>query len=319
MSWERDPLWAKARLFFERAFDESRDAPTFGLWCSLGFELLGRAALASISPTLLAEPDRDHKNLLHALNRGSERTPRKSIAAAQVFALCQTLFPDFGDEEYKIALALTSRRNEELHSGGAGFAEYQASQWLAGFYRACKVLCTAMGESLAGLFGEDEAGVANEALIENLKDVRQRVLKSIASHRTVFQDRSKEERDAAARSAAEQGSHLATRRYHRVCCPACECVALVQGRAFGKEHVSHEDGDIVVRQAVAPTGCACSACGLKLNGYAELEAAGLGGHYQRRTTYLPSEYFGLIAPEDLDSYMEERLSHMDMREYDNED
>jgi hypothetical protein len=56
-----------------------------------------------------------------------------------------------------------------------------------------------------------------------------------------------------------------------------------------------------------------------LNGYAELEAAGLGGHYQRRTTYLPSEYFGLIAPEDLDSYMEERLSHMDMREYDNED
>src|ERR1700733_8056848 len=39
MSWERDPLWAKARLYFEHAFREPRDDPRFGLWCSLGLEL----------------------------------------------------------------------------------------------------------------------------------------------------------------------------------------------------------------------------------------------------------------------------------------
>jgi hypothetical protein len=59
MSWERDPLWAKTKLFFERAFNEPREDPIFGLWCSLGLELLGRAALSSISPTLLAEPDKE--------------------------------------------------------------------------------------------------------------------------------------------------------------------------------------------------------------------------------------------------------------------
>ena len=69
MSWERDPLWAKARLFFGRAFDEPRDDPRFGLWCSLGLELLARAALASISPTLLAAPENTHRYLLHALGR----------------------------------------------------------------------------------------------------------------------------------------------------------------------------------------------------------------------------------------------------------
>jgi hypothetical protein len=75
MRWERDPLWAKSRLFLERAFDEPREDPLFGLWCSLGLELLARAALASVSPTLLAEPDNEHRFLLHALNRGSKKTP----------------------------------------------------------------------------------------------------------------------------------------------------------------------------------------------------------------------------------------------------
>lgn len=40
------------------------------------------------------------------------------------------------------------------------------------------------------------------------------------------------------------------------------------------------------------------------------EAAGLGGYYQRRTTYSPDEYYGLIAPENLDSYFEEYLGQL---------
>ena len=35
MSWERDPLWAKAKLFFERAFEESPEDSLFGLWASM--------------------------------------------------------------------------------------------------------------------------------------------------------------------------------------------------------------------------------------------------------------------------------------------
>jgi hypothetical protein len=72
MSWDRDPIWAKARLFFARAFDTQRENPAFGLWCSLGLELLARTALASISPTLLAEPHPEHKNLLHVIHKESE-------------------------------------------------------------------------------------------------------------------------------------------------------------------------------------------------------------------------------------------------------
>ncbi|MBM4019059.1 MAG: hypothetical protein FJ288_12145 [Planctomycetes bacterium] len=316
MSWERDPLWAKARLFFGRAFSESRDEPAFGLWCSLGLELLARAALASISPTLLAEPDNEHKYLLHALNRGSERTPRKSISASQVFALCRTLFPGFTDDDLKAALALLNRRNEELHSGGAAFDEYRPNQWLVGFYRACHSLASAMGESLSSLFGQEEAEVANGILTGNQNDVTQRVNSSIAAHRKVFGDRPQEERESAQKKAKELGEQLAVQRHHRVTCPACQSVATVQGTPFGKEHVTPGDDNIVVRQSISPTSFCCSACGLRLEGYAELQAANLGGHYTRRTTYSPEEYYGLVDPENLEPYIEEYLQNLE--EYDNE-
>src|ERR1035438_5591571 len=101
MSWERDPLWAKSRLFFERALNTRREDPAFGLWCSLGLELLARAALASISPALLAEPDREHKNLLHAIHRQFEIPQPKSINASLVFQLCAKIFPTFTSEDSK--------------------------------------------------------------------------------------------------------------------------------------------------------------------------------------------------------------------------
>jgi len=321
MTWERDPLWAKARLFFERALScESRNDLEFGLWCSFGLEFLARSALASISPTLLADPDKDHKNLLYALNRGSEENP-KSLAATHVFFLCGKLFPEFLDEDLKACLALTNRRNKELHSGADAFGEYQTNQWLVGFYHACDALCKAMGESLANLFDEEEAGVATEMLKSEHKDLKKRVHRAIATHKKVFEDKAKEERQGLKQAAEERGKVLAFQRHHRVSCPACGCVATIQGKPFGKQQVRHGDGEIVVRQPVSPSTFSCDACGLKFKSYAELSAAGLGGHYTRKTTYSPEEYYGLIDPDDIppeiiESYVQEYLENL--KEYDNE-
>ena len=102
MSWERDPLWAKSKLFFEYAFETRRDDPRFGLWCSLGLELLARAALAAVSPTLLAQPEADQKNLLHVVHRDSAISSPKSIVASMVFDLCKRMFPVFTEEDKKI-------------------------------------------------------------------------------------------------------------------------------------------------------------------------------------------------------------------------
>jgi len=119
----------------------------FGLWCSLGLELLARSAISSISPTLLAEPDNEHKYLLHALNLGSDRIPRKSISSIQVLFLCKTLFPQFTEDDYTCAKAMINRRNEELHTGSASFEEYKTTTWLAAFYKCCKSFCDVLGKT----------------------------------------------------------------------------------------------------------------------------------------------------------------------------
>jgi hypothetical protein len=319
MSWEFDPLFTKSKLFFERAFSHREDDLLFGLWCSLGLELLARAALASVSPTLLAEPNSDHKHLLYALNRGSKEVERRSIKAVQALSLCKHLFADFTADDLINAKALVNRRNEELHTGASAFDQYPSKLWLPGFYRACHSLVKAVGQTLENLFGADEAKVAAEILADTEKEVKKRVLDSISEHKKLFCSKPAEEREALTKSAKAETDLLVYRRHHRVACPACNSDATVTGREFGPQQVSNEDDEIVVRQSVSPRSFSCSACGLKLQGYAELHAADLGGHYTRRTVFSPEDYYGLIDPEgeDMSQYVQEYLADM-AGEYDNE-
>ena len=319
MSWERDPLWAKSKLFFEYAFDCPREDPRFGLWCARGLELLSRAAIASVSPTLLAEPDGEHKHLLHALNRGSERVPRRSIASSKVLSLCQTLFPNFTPDDQQAANALVNRRNDELHTGAAAFAEYTTQQWIAGFYRSCRSLCEALGESLESLFGADEANVAEQVLSKTENEVKQRVASSIAAYKKVFEGLTEPKREAATKAAADAADMLAYQRHHQVTCPACGSKATVQGTPFGRENITNDEDGIVIKQAVVPHSFSCIACNLKLDGYPELNTANLGDQYTRKTTYTPDEYYGLIDPENIDVIQELVDEHIrNMQEYDNE-
>lgn len=316
MSWEKDPLWVKSRLFFQYALDTERDDPKFGLWCSIGLELLARTALSSISPTLLAHPDPRHKYLLHALRKESEVLFPQSISAYVVFDLCKGIFPNFSEEDHDIAKALLSRRNAELHSGAAAFNEYKPSQWLVGFYHACKSLATALEKTLVDLFGEEEAVFAEAMLLENREKVKSKVLTAIAAHKKVFEAKKQEDRKKAKIDSEKLGLELSIQRHHRVICPACQCIATVQGREFGKEHETIEaDGNIVIKQAVLPTNFSCSACGLNFATFSELEIAGLGDSYTRKTTHTAAEYYGLIDPENIGEYLAE---HGDFLEYDNE-
>jgi hypothetical protein len=319
MIWERDLLWAKARLFLERAFDQPAEDPQYGLWCSLGLELLARAAVASISPVLLAEPDSEQKNLLHALGAGPSLPTPKSITVTQVFIHCRNLFANFTKEDSAASMALVNRRNAELHSAEAAFANYPSGQWLPGFYRSCFALAEALGETLDSLLGPDQARIAVEILQQSKNDVLGRVKNAVSAYKRVFDEKSPEERAAAADKARAETKTLVHLRRHKVSCPACTSDATVEGDAFGPEKIEHEEGQIVVRQSVSPRAFQCAACGLKLTGYAELDAADLGGTYTRRTTVAPEDFYGLIDPEsaDMSEYVDRYLRDQ-AEEYDNE-
>lgn len=317
MSWDRDPLLAKARLFFGRAIETQRDDPAFGLWCSLGLELLARAALASISPTLLAEPHSQHINLLHVVHREAGAQSPKSIAATTVFELCHKIFPVFSDDDLKVARALLNRRNEELHSGTAAFDTYTPSQWLVRFYHASQSLCTVLGETLDSLLGDEETRHAERLISENRRELQKRVLGTIEEKKRNFAAKPAADQQEALARARQHVEVLSYRRHHKVTCPACQGDASLQGVPFGREHTTIDpSGDIVIRQSISPNGLSCEACGLSLVTYGEVEIAGLADPYTRATRSSPEDYYGLISPDDLDSHVENYLR--DREEYDNE-
>jgi hypothetical protein len=53
-----DLLYAKSQVYIRRAFRarDAGDIEEYRLWASLALELLGKAALARVSPTLVADP-----------------------------------------------------------------------------------------------------------------------------------------------------------------------------------------------------------------------------------------------------------------------
>ncbi|WP_272658753.1 hypothetical protein [Providencia sp. PROV148] len=301
MSWDNDSLWNKSKVYFQRAFDVDKTSDVFGLWCAMGLELLSRSTVSHFSPCLLAEPDRDHKHLLTALGFNTNISQAKSISNSQVIKLCKDLITDFNDEEVTLALALAGRRNEEVHSGIAAFVEYKPQQWISQFYKCCKILSEAQNKKLEDLFGEDEASTAYKFISELDKTVKKLVQEQINAYKKVFNDKPAEEKESLRSSAEKQGENLSHNKHHKVTCPACLCIATVQGNEYGKEQIEHKEDEIITRKSVIPNIFSCSACGLKLIGYAQLAAAGVADHFTNRTHYTPQEFYELIDPNDQDS------------------
>lgn len=295
MNWTKDALLSKAKVFFAKADEEERDSLYYGMYCALGLELLARAALAKISPALLADPS-STTNLLYALGLKKDAGKPVSIMTKKVIQLCEELIPDFNHDLHLVVTLMTERRNEELHTGGGGFAEYNIDNWLAGFYKACQVLGATMGETLETLFGKETAKDANEIILQDTEKIKKIVLDKISARKKTYEEdllnRPDEIKESIKRSN-ESVIQKTYRGYHKVVCPCCENTAVI----FGKEPITSHDTiaeDVVeVRKEVTANMFQCDVCNLKLSSYAELKVAGLPLHYTNTYQYDPTEYFGI--------------------------
>ncbi len=321
MSWKKDDLVEKGRTYFEKAFDEDRESPFFGLWCSFALELSLRACVAAKSPLLLAAPDSNglQANLMVGLGLKPFGTQTKSVETGKVIDLCRDLHGGtFTKDDGLLSRALVNRRNEELHTGTIAFEAYGASEWLSKFYLCLTHIAKILQVDLQYLVGDDEAEVAIQTLGSRRDGIESSVHKTVGSFSKVFGQKTEEEQEALKAEAQKRATELSYQRCHKVKCPACESDASLLGTAFGKTSVTEDDGEITTRVSVAPDSLKCEACGLRLSGYSELEVLGLAGHYTRRVSFTPEDYFGLVDPDDIDidSMVEDRINSY--REYDNE-
>jgi hypothetical protein len=292
--WSAEALLAKSQMYFEEMLKHSRDEWQFAHWSSLAMELLARAALSKISPTLLADtkgPDnKSWDNTYFALGH-TPLTPKfspVSIGIKEVLSRLQTILPAFTPDMEKSASTHMGRRNEELHSGGSPFTGLNSTSWLPGVYEACTTLAESLGKDLAFLVGEDEATTAKK-LIDTARDKSAAAVKgSVEAHKKVWENKAQGDRDRL----AEQASVWAKPNSgHRVKCPACESDALVYGHPTAEPLKSIQGDEITERQEHLPSQFECVACGLKISNYAQLAVCGLGEPYTSTSVYDAAEYY----------------------------
>lgn len=286
--WSADGLLSKAQRYAALMLEQARDDWQFGFWSALCLEMIVRASIAKVSPTLLADA-KDWKNIAFALgeNASGPKISPKSIGITEAVTRAESLFPAFNREMVNACVLHFQRRNSELHSGLLAFDELGTS-WLPQYYACCEVLLGTVDYPMKQIFGPEEATTAT-TLIQALKDDAAKAVKgTISAQKTNWDERKPEEKT----KLAEQAEMLAAKSEgHRVSCPSCNSMALVHGAPSGVATSTMKDGVIVTRQPMIPSHFECKACGLKINGYSKLNACELGGTYTSTSYADPVDYF----------------------------
>lgn len=293
--WDPEALYLKAERYIQQMDAHDSDDWEYALWSSLALELLARAALANVSPALLADHDKQsHANLSYALGYPTteEKFSPRSIGINDVFTRLTTFVPGFAKEHASFGTQHTGRRNEELHSGKPAFDGLKTSSWQPRFYEVCQLLLKSMGLTLDAFFGKDEASVAVKMIAAAADESAKAVRGDVDAHKKVWQGLSEKERTKLQTQADVWANRQAG---HRVDCPACSSQALVIGEPITTP-VQKLDGDeIIETQEFLPNQFECVACRLKIAGLSRLGAVGLGDQYKKTVTYDAAEYY---APQD---------------------
>lgn len=301
--WSKEALFAKAQLYAESMAENDDTDWKFGLWSAFALEMLVRCSVAAVSPCLIAD-NQDWANVLYGLGVQPKKAKfvPKSVAITELLPRAEELVTDFTREHANFCASHFARRNSEVHTGNFPFENVGSSTWLPMFYAVCEILLRSIGESLESLFGRDTASQARED-IEALRDETAKSVKgTISAHKTVWEQKTDEERA----TATAQAKTASLRHYgHRVTCPSCGSTALLQGKAAGEAKRTVDDSGIYERQVMKPEAFSCVACGLKISGFSKLLAAGLGNTYISTSHYDAVEFFEIDIEEHMRGMMQD--------------
>jgi hypothetical protein len=290
-----EALHAKSLVYIRRAFraKNSGDADEYQLWASLALELLGKAALAKISPALIADPS--HHESLFAACGVHLGTDFKSISAKTLFLRLPHISKGFDSQVQKFCEQVALQRNAELHSGESPFLSLLPEVWDQRYWYAISVLLDAQGRTLEEWLGAEEAAAPMEVLEGAQHAVNQVVAERIERAKASF---AKSYPNAARREELiqESASVLPWSHYKlfnsirdgfgKQECPACGATGVIGGLLWDEVVSEEQDPDDPTVEIVDLTYLSgefhCLTCGLALEGRREVIAAGLPDEFYDR-------------------------------------
>jgi hypothetical protein len=312
--WSRDSLWNKGITYIKRAFEEDRKSEMFPFFASLGLEFLGRSALASVHPALLADPQ-DGKNILYAFGFPATARPI-SIPANTVYSRLKFVVTDFSEDDLTFCSKMANLRNMELHTGAFAFAGLPSGQWIVHFYRVIEKIIRSLGNTLEDALGKEHATQVSVAIAKAAQDVtkeiRERVGK-IKGSLKVLSDAEMLARRAEHEPKFTSMLHKSGLGFFARQCPACASKGFLVGTPIGAQPPKLRDGEIVSQKIFWPSKFECKVCDLKLNGYEELQVVDLGDEIVDEDTHDPVDYFGI----DISDYITDDMlrAHHDEQMY----
>jgi hypothetical protein len=278
--YAEEALWEKARLFINLAMDNDpqRSFDEQALWASLSLELLAKAALARVSPLLIATPNEEGTNLLIASGLVEGQASFHSVPAKTVFTRCARAFRPFSLKE---ASTIAAGRNEYLHGGAATLTLLPPEAWWPRYWAQAVILLTAQDKEIEDFVGADRVSVVEEHLERNREHIEERVTALIerAKQRLILHDSGR----MTARMEAEWNAFNAFAGLAHsgdATCPACGETGRLEGEDVTSyeiegERIGPDDYDVWANLTVSPDYFACDNCHLVLDRYELVEAAEL--------------------------------------------
>jgi len=290
-AFDPNSLFAKSRIFIERglAARDSGEYDVFHMWAALSLELLGKAALASVHPALVADPSRID-SLLYACGRKTSDDV-KSIGAKTIYERLPKLSKDFDQRMRDFCMLMANRRNEELHSAASPTSDLDPKTWIPTFWRAAEVILEISQRQLLDWVGKEEA-LGARTVMEDASRILEHALQArIARCRRAFDEKyppGSVDRKVLLENLENVLFPIGQPRlrydadgHDREKCPSCNSPGWVFGFQFERHRnpVEYDRDHHILMQTeerlYVTTDFSCGACGLVINGVEEIEAADL--------------------------------------------
>jgi len=273
-----EELFNKSKIFIDKSIKsrDEGDFEEFQLWASVSLELLGKATLAFIHPSLVVDPNKP-KGLLVACGHIDSKDLRseefKTIAAKTVFERLNNAInvPRFDSSMKDFCMTLANRRNAELHSASIPFTGVDIEAWLPRFWEVIHTLLEFQGKNLTNFLGNEEGERASTLIHDKTQYLKGLIEARISRHKEKYiEEHGVLDRREIVYDLDEWEQTMT--------CPSCENEGVIEGEPIDREYKGTDPDNPWINhfdEVYEATKFRCSYCSLKLTGYNEIDFAGM--------------------------------------------
>lgn len=279
----KEKIFGRAKDFANKGLRDYVDGQSehFLVNLAISAELLGKALLAGIHPSLII--DKDFDSLLHVCGAGkhARKSPAniRTIGARDIFDRCSQILPKLKEHE-EILNTLANIRSGLIHLGDhdAKMAKLVFTPYL----KYVKIILESLQVDFKAFFGE-YTDIANTNIMDSKKEIDVQVQALLAKARSDFKQKFKGIKKEVAKEiikTLEETYAITKYEEEHASCPACKNLGVISGSSEveGWEVDYDRDGNPEGAYPIVKLHgdlFTCHVCGLELNSSEALESAGI--------------------------------------------